>query len=279
MSTTISRPAEALTELLWKYPEQAPADGMVICSDHEQCVLMRDGTVFKVFGAGRHHIHAPSYAHIDAFFVNQRARIKFGTIARVKDASSGKPVQLRCFGEVDIVVDDAVKLCAEIATGADGFDRFVGQKVSKVVSEQTAAAAMPNVRAFVADPSQTQRLLAAVQQHLGSQGIGVGGVQIGGFGNVTISPSPEDMQVLGMSGAAPQVAQQQSAARQPAVQQASAQPAAGQFPPGTRVWAYWTDGNWYPATVKQFGNGQYLVDWEGNPDTAWVPQGHVKPVG
>jgi hypothetical protein len=122
-------------------------------------------------------------------------------------------------------------------------------------------------------------VLSAVQQHLAAHGLGVGGLEIGGFGNFTISPSPQDMQALGMSAAAPQVAQQQAAPQQAAPQQAAAPQATSHFSDGTRVWAYWTDGNWYPATIKQFQNGQYLVDWEGNPDTAWVPQGHVKPTG
>ena len=271
MSTPISRPAEAAAELLWKHPDKAPADAMVACAEHETCVLTRDGAIFKVLGPGQHHVHAPSYAIIEAFFINASAVVKFGTIARMRDGVSGKPVGMRCFGEVRLRVVDPAKLCADAMGGGDGLTEYVKNKIAKAVSEQTARHAASGVLAFIADPSQTERVLAAVVQDLASAGLGFGGVEVAGFGNVSISPSAEDLQALGGTVPAPQPAA--------AAQQVAPPGAGAQFAIGSRVWGYWTDGNWYPAIVKQFENGQYLIDWEGNPDTTWLPATHLKPAG
>jgi hypothetical protein len=43
------------------------------------------------------------------------------------------------------------------------------------------------------------------------------------------------------------------------------------------VLAQWTDGSWYPGKVVAFQNGQYQIDWDGNPHAAWVPSDCVRP--
>ncbi len=45
---------------------------------------------------------------------------------------------------------------------------------------------------------------------------------------------------------------------------------------GTRVYVAWSDGNQYPGTVAQIGQGQYFVTM-GDGQQLWIPEQYVKP--
>jgi hypothetical protein len=45
---------------------------------------------------------------------------------------------------------------------------------------------------------------------------------------------------------------------------------------GSRVLVAWSDGNRYPGTVAQVGQGQYLVTM-GNGQQHWIPEAYVMP--
>lgn len=49
----------------------------------------------------------------------------------------------------------------------------------------------------------------------------------------------------------------------------------GAHPAGTRVLAEWTDGSFYPATVRHFNGTSYQVAWE-NGATAWLSPGQIR---
>ncbi len=49
----------------------------------------------------------------------------------------------------------------------------------------------------------------------------------------------------------------------------------GSYEPGTRVLATWSDGAFYPATVRLFNGTHYQVAWE-NGESAWLEPGRIK---
>lgn len=47
---------------------------------------------------------------------------------------------------------------------------------------------------------------------------------------------------------------------------------------GGRVQAQWTDGRYYPATIKSAGNGQYTVVWDGGAADSVVTAGQMSRI-
>jgi hypothetical protein len=181
--------------------------------------------------------HPVSGSAIEVYFVRPIALIKIGTRMPVPGG------QLSVFGEAQLRVTDPVKLIVSVVGvgGADpsaGVERYAQQKI---ITALRPALARPRL-----DEPAVSAALESIPAAIAD------GLELDRFVHLTVKSPNGDVTV-----------------RPPA---APAEPT-----PGTPVWACWTDGGWYPATVRAVEAGGYVIEWESSGNTAVLPLDHLKP--
>jgi hypothetical protein len=265
---SIQRAPSAAEALLYVHPDSVSSGSPVAAAEGDSIVLLWDNVPQDVLGPGNHYAYSPSYRTVRAFFVRTGpSRVRLSGSMKVPDAS-GSETAVRYSGEVWVQASDPRAVAAVAAEkpteqGPAALAQVISRHVSQAIQgELTRLCASGSVAVVIGNPSTIGELAARVQPALQQSGVGISGVQLVNVGSIQLS----------LEGGQPTAGQQ-------AAHRVSAQRAAvpGQrYPVGDRVFAYWTDGKWYPAIIRGYQDGKYQVDWEGNPHVAWVPEDHVR---
>lgn len=257
----IQRDPSATQALLYVHPDAVPSGSAVGVGEGDSVVILFDTEPRDVYGQGTHYAYSPSYRTARACFVRTGpSHVAISGTVTVKDPGQGADVGVQYAGEVWVQASDPKAVASTVGDkpieqAAASVNQVIAAAVGKAIqADLTAACASQAVAAVVGNPATLGEMAARLQPALQASGVGIGGVQLVNVGTIRLAMA---------SGA--------TTAQTPA-----AAATGGQFPIGDRVFAYWTDGNWYPAIIRGFKDGQYQVDWEGNPHVAWVPADHVR---
>lgn len=183
--------------------------------------------------------HDVSGSAVDVFFVRPSAAVKIGCQLATR---SGR---LRGFGELLIRVTDPVALIRDV-TGVSGGGDVAGM-VESYVQRQVSARLTEAIATASLDQAGVAAALGSLDRAIAS------GIELDRFVHLTLDGPGVDLTV-----------------RPPA-------PSPAGPTPGTPVWAYWTDGNWYPATVREIDASGVLIQWDSGGNTARLALEHLKP--
>lgn len=183
--------------------------------------------------------HTVGGSSVDLYFLRPIAVVKVGGPITSMDGP------LRVFGEIEIEVTGPVELINNVVgIGSSSGDSAAA--VEGYIRRQVSNALQDGLARGASDEAALSAAIAGVKPEI-APGVVlrrfIGLTVQGPKGNVSVKP-----------GGAP----------------------SGPTP-GTAVWAYWTDDNWYPATVREVGGDGVLIQWDQSGNTARLPIGHLKP--
>ena len=182
-----------------------------------------------------------------------------GMLGDIRDASSGATVSPRFFGEGALQVTDAAAFARSVASAGDEatlVDWVKGLVVNALRNDIGARSQDAPFLAVAADErAMAESIEAVLDETLQPMGARLR------VATVHLMVDDETRAMLVQSSA----------------QRASPAAAApGAIPPGSHVFATWTDGQTYGASVRGFDGTNYEIAWDGGSAVAWVPASAVR---
>lgn len=216
----ISRPDEAKSSIIWKYPEKNVRMMTQLTVDADEVALfLKDGKIEGTLTAGRHSLdtnNVPFLSRLlekftggdlfiaEIYFVSTREfpSLKFGgPIGDVRDPETGLGIGTMVYGDFSLKVTDPQKLVVGLAgLGRSSNDEFVNWfkgQVLKVIRDRTAELLVKkswpllNVTSGAYTEEIEEEVLAGLKKHVDEYGLTV--VRLGNF---TISIKEEDEATL-----------------------------------------------------------------------------------
>jgi len=277
MTDPIARPEASKDRLLYRWPGAFSADLEITCHEGEIVALVAGGQVAGLVEPGTYKIAELPFAaalteDVAVFILSTGVHeLKVRFPETFTDPASGLAAKTTFTAVVRVQLDNPVKFCTEMVIGqrpdaVDAMEGFLGYQAQRVLLsalkirlEGELGSGAPLLQCI--DTYPAAQLVVRGIEKLRNR-FGEAGLQLVELQSAELSLDAADRAKL-----AP-------VTRPPAIPQAAPQP----LPPGARVLVQWADGNHYPATVRQYQQGQYevILDLGGNP--VWVRPPFVKPV-